>query len=857
MTTPHNSSEVRPRSSLMSFRFLALILIASWCVGPIRAQEQPVRQADPARLLTPAARARVVRSDTTLGFRTRAVEGGRMDMDAGVLRAAYRVQARVDASGSPEAAARDYLRQAARQFGWPDDARDLVVHAVRAGAYSSHVVFQQVLEGVPVYNRYVAVNLDADRQPTMVLSGYATHLASVRDFSTVPGIPSATARQEAAQAVSPGPVTTTDPELVVYPSQRPRLAWRVIAWPQNEAAEWEVLLDAHTGELIHLINQVTHAKQAWEWEGERIVGKAEHEGKDISEPYPAPVSVPAYSPIEQNISPSRGRAANRTEHALPIDPPPVLSSSAASSLSFTDGSGLVFDPDPVTSAGVEYGGAYQDRDDADAPELTAQLKPVVLKDLTLRNGRYYLEGPYVTITGSAAVGGNAYEPPSETDPNAFRYTRSDDRFEAVMAYYHIDQSQRYVQSLDVGRPIHATPIRVNPHGEGGEDAAYFYPWQDAISFGTGGIDDAEDAQVIWHEYAHALLEASAPGHITGGGDGLALHEGWADYWAASYVRDKVERGELPATDWRRLFRWDGNNPPWCGRTLDHDGYYPDDIRITVPPGCSIALEYQRAVLWATTLMEIYTALGRTVTDRLNLASHGYLGAPPVTFPDAAEAILQADVDLYGGAHVEVLTTILKSRGFLGATSAPPRIEHVPVQKVDRIGPVEIRVTVAADSPPVEDVFVYYRTNGGAFRRIRLTATEQGYRGTLDLPAYPAKVDYYVRAVAASGRRVLLPGRAPVEVYSFETVPDEPRLYPNFPEPFSHTTKVVFHLLETGHVKLELYDLIGRRVMVLEDGEREAGTHTIILDGSSLASGTYFLRMRAGNAQWVEPVTVTW
>ena len=55
-------------------------------------------------------------------------------------------------------------------------------------------------------------------------------------------------------------------------------------------------------------------------------------------------------------------------------------------------------------------------------------------------------------------------PPAEADPNAFRYGRANDSFEAVMMYYHIDQNQRYVQSLDVGYPIAEYPIRVSAQG---------------------------------------------------------------------------------------------------------------------------------------------------------------------------------------------------------------------------------------------------------------------------------------------------------------------------------------------------------------------------------------------------------
>ena len=63
------------------------------------------------------------------------------------------------------------------------------------------------------------------------------------------------------------------------------------------------------------------------------------------------------------------------------------------------------------------------------------------------------------------------------------------------------------------------------------------------------------------------------------------------------------------------------------------------------------------------MMEIYDDLGKTVTDRLHLASLAYLSAP-ATFVDAAEALLQADDDLHGGENRSILTERLATRGYL-------------------------------------------------------------------------------------------------------------------------------------------------------------------------------------------------
>src|SRR5690625_6222516 len=62
-------------------------------------------------------------------------------------------------------------------------------------------------------------------------------------------------------------------------------------------------------------------------------------------------------------------------------------------------------------------------------------------------------------------------------------------------------------------------------------------------------------------------------------------------------------------------------------------------------------------------MEVYDVLGRHTTDRLNLLSHLYL-IPPATLQDAAEAIIQADLDYHDGAHLSTLLDVFGRRGFV-------------------------------------------------------------------------------------------------------------------------------------------------------------------------------------------------
>jgi hypothetical protein len=73
-----------------------------------------------------------------------------------------------------------------------------------------------------------------------------------------------------------------------------------------------------------------------------------------------------------------------------------------------------------------------------------------------------------------------------------------------------------------------------------------------------------------------------------------------------------------------------------------------------------------------------------------------------------------------------------------------------------------------------------------------------------------------------------------------------RLEQNFPNPFNPTTAIRFALPQASHVIVAVVDRLGLRVATLVDGELDAGLHTVQFDGTGLASGVYFYRMRAGS-----------
>ncbi len=68
------------------------------------------------------------------------------------------------------------------------------------------------------------------------------------------------------------------------------------------------------------------------------------------------------------------------------------------------------------------------------------------------------------------------------------------------------------------------------------------------------------------------------------------------------------------------------------------------------------------------------------------------------------------------------------------------------------------------------------------------------------------------------------------------------LYQNYPNPFNPITNVKFSILNSGDVKIVVYDVMGREVQTLVNERLQPGTYEAMFDGSMLNSGVYFYKM---------------
>jgi len=78
---------------------------------------------------------------------------------------------------------------------------------------------------------------------------------------------------------------------------------------------------------------------------------------------------------------------------------------------------------------------------------------------------------------------------------------------------------------------------------------------------------------------------------------------------------------------------------------------------------------------------------------------------------------------------------------------------------------------------------------------------------------------------------------------------------NYPNPFNPQTTIEFQLKNDGYVSIVVYDIHGRKIDTLVDGDRDNGHHRISFNAEKLSAGTYFYEMQAGNYNKVRKMTV--
>jgi Zn-dependent metalloprotease len=303
------------------------------------------------------------------------------------------------------------------------------------------------------------------------------------------------------------------------------------------------------------------------------------------------------------------------------------------------GHGRVFNPNPVVSLQDE---SLRDHGDANSAVPQTAYSTATLSNLNA--GTNKLVGRWARIVnpnGASSASGS------------FLYYRENNYFEQVNAYYAVDRAQTYFRSIGFNDAnAESQDIKTDAFSD---DNSFYTRFNDRISFGTGGVDDAEDQEVVWHEYGHAVQDDQIPGFGETEEAG-AMGEGWGDYLA--FTMSQGNSPNSPTTPLACIADWDAvsytSGSPHCLRRVDGNKTYPDDL---------VGEVHDDGEIWSRALYDINRSLGRDRANRVILQGQ-FSWAPDEGFVDGATAIKDAANNLYGPPAANQVQAAFHARGIL-------------------------------------------------------------------------------------------------------------------------------------------------------------------------------------------------
>jgi hypothetical protein len=137
---------------------------------------------------------------------------------------------------------------------------------------------------------------------------------------------------------------------------------------------------------------------------------------------------------------------------------------------------------------------------------------------------------------------------------------------------------------------------------------------------------------------------------------------------------------------------------------------------------------------------------------------------------------------------------------------------------------------------IDEYFGTYKDAMVALNKVKAFQPDARQKRGFIAPAYDY-LETTIRQEAKAAGVLLQEQQAEQKLMPTETV-----LLQNYPNPFNPSTVIGYQLPAAGSVKLIVYDILGREVIALADGMKEAGYYSATFDASHLASGIYFARM---------------
>ncbi|OZC02665.1 M4 family metallopeptidase [Rubricoccus marinus] len=713
----------------------------------------------------------------------------------------------------------------------PDDIVTTSVETDDLGL--THVRVQQTVDGVPVFGGDAALHLsrggevyayggtlhpDADLVATRPALGASGALASARAV-----LGPVTERKSASGADEFGhePMDwTPKADLVVYPHDGTYLlAYRVQLFVDAPTpANWNVFVDAQTGQVIDRYNTI-HTFDA-----------------------------PAAPMVFASVAPEVGSGTSTFGGSRTI---PTYSS----------------------------GGTYYLYDTTRGPSY--------IRTMTGNNGTS-LPGSYITDTDN-----------NFTDTAA--RAGVDAHYGAVTVYDYYQNTHGRNSYNGAGANITSTVHhRVNYNN------AFWNGQQMVYGDGDGSQFQAlVDLDIVAHELTHAVTGATA-GLIYQNESG-ALNEAVSDIMAVMVDRDDWRLGELSYTpgvsgDALRNLA----NPPEGNQPDNYADRYTgsqDNGGVHINSGIPNKAAYLMAA-GGTFRGVTVASIGRAKTEKIWYRALTQYFTSSTNLAGARQGTLSATADLYGSGGAEYAAVqnawaaVGIGSGASGGGGTPPsggtpewRYETITVESAHNYAnntnttnvyskPGASRVAAYFERFELENNYDFvYMKNGSNQTTATYTGTKSAFWAIVDdselkinfvsdysVTGYGWRVTRFAYfadrpLLVADGEEGIPMAEAPQGLASdvitgvsakaaLVTGLEVPR-----PNPASGASSVVFSLEEAGEARVALYDVLGREVAVLHDGQTEAGEHDVAFDARSVPAGSYIIVMQTGAQRLTQRLTV--
>lgn len=388
-------------------------------------------------------------------------------------------------------------------------------------------------------------------------------------------------------------------------------------------------------------------------------------------------------------------------------------------------------------------------------------------------------------------------------------------------------------------------------------------------------DSDFDTGVLFHEYGHGISHrlTGGPGTTSCLNNSEQMGEGWSDYLGILLT---IEPGDT-GPDKR------GVGTYFIGQPTTGNGARPQPY--STNPAINNAVHtdicgqgvHNVGWVWASIVWEVSwqmidvygfnpdiydetSSAGNNVMLQLVIEGMKLQPCSP-GFVDARDAILQADINLYGGIHLFELWEGFAIRG-LGETASQGSSNSTCDNTNDFNNPIPVELVAFSATVDGSDLMLNWstasETNNAGFEVQMLTEDNgydvlgfvEGHGTTTEAQTYSFRAaDLPVGTHTFRLKQIDFDGAFEYsgEVEATVGVVGTYRLSDVYPNPFNPQAQFTLAVASAQNVNIAIYDVMGRRVATLHEGQLDANeTYNFTVDGANLASGAYFVRI-AGEA----------